>query len=96
MIVVFRHAESSRTVQGVFFNSIRDFVFSSFEINLDETTGQINIGDYVSGISYVIKKDDNKGYTRQEALDDFANSLQLKRYLKSRFYTIYELKEKLV
>jgi hypothetical protein len=94
MIIVFIHEDMSSKLMGSFYDNLYHFAIDTFKIEISEK-GVVNIGNYVFDVSYKIGTDSNQ-YTKEEALKAFSQSKGFKRYARSRFYTAYSIKEKIM
>ena len=95
MIVAFKHVDMSERHLGEFYDSMQGFATSKFNIEVSDE-GYILINGDRNFISYKLGDGTGGTYTKEEALKDYCRSRQFKEYAKSRFYTVYSIKDKLI
>ena len=98
MIVAFKHEDMGGRHLGQFYDSLRSFAFAEFKIEISEE-GIVTIDGERADISYRIGKegdDTTKYYSTHEAYQHFPTSSQFKNYAKRHFWTVYQIKEKIV
>jgi len=98
MIVAFKHEDMSPRHLGKFYDNLASFARTEFDIKISEE-GVVTIDGEVADISYRIGKegdDTTKYYNTGEALHHYYTSRQFKSHAKRHFWTVYQIKEKIV
>lgn len=83
MIIVIKHEDMSDNHLCKFYDSIYDFA-KTLDIKVSKK-GIVSIKDYVFTFSYSMES-----YTEDEVIKDIVKTSTFLKYLKSRFYSIYD------
>jgi hypothetical protein len=94
MIVAFKHEDMSDTHQGKFYENLQHFAGANFAIEVTKD-GNVGIDGHLQRISYKIGTDKND-YSLEEARYNFIKSSAFKTYARAHFWTVYEIKQKLI
>lgn len=89
MIVTFYLEDMSSKVIGQFFVNIHDFARTKFVIKVSDE-GILTIDGSKHTISYKIGDDPKTSYTKGEAIKNYVNSAEFRKFVKSRFWTVYK------
>ena len=94
MIVAFKHEHMSKVHQGEFFENLISFALQKFKIEVTEQ-GNVGIDGHLQRMSYNIGTGSTQ-YSIEEAKQNFINSSYFKSYAKAHFWTVYQIKEKII
>ena len=95
MIVAFKHEDMSSTHLGKFYETLSQFGRDNFDIRISDE-GIIEIDDKIASVSYKIGDGIGNSYTKDQAINHYCNSSGFKSFAKSRFWTVYQIKEKII
>lgn len=95
MIVAFKHEDMSSRHVGKFYHDLESFARAEFDIKITDE-GHILINGDRNSITYILGDGTDNTYTKEEAIHYYCESKQFKAYAKSRFWTAYLIKEKLI
>ena len=95
MILAFKHEDMSDKHVGKIYDNWLNFVYSEFTVSITENR-QIKIDEHISPMSYVIGEGGRDTYTPEEAIKDYISKPSFAAHLKSRFWSAYSIKEKLI
>lgn len=94
MVVALKHKNMSNEHTCKFYENLVEFGKVEFDIEVTGH-GQIIIDGVLDTVSYVIGTE-KKQYTKEEAFNDYCHSSRFKDFAKSRFWTVYEIKQKII
>ena len=94
MILASKHLDMGPSFQARFYDNMGSFAATNFNIEVSDE-GYITIDGDPTSISYKIGSD-KKSYTKHEAYLDFVRSKGFREHAKSRFWSVYQVKEQIL
>ena len=95
MVIAFKHEDMSSRHLCKFYRNLESFAMTEFDIKITDE-GHILINGDRNSITYILGDGTDNTYTKEEAIHYYCTSKQFKAYAKSRFWTVYLIKEKIL
>lgn len=90
MIVAIKHEDMSKVHQAEFYENLSSFAAVNFQIDISDI-GNVKIDGNLIPNSYNMEV-----YSKGEVYSDYIASAHFKSFARSRFWTIYLIKEKII